>query len=149
ADKGIVVSPLIGKPVPPFDLASLTDPGRKVSSQQLRGRAYLLNVWGSWCVTCREEHQMLLAIRKSNRVPLIGLNWQDQDASALEWLAKLGNPYETVLVDANGHTAIDLGVTGAPETFLVDASGIVIYKRVGAITPEIWRQDILPKLPAR
>lgn len=149
ADKGTIVSPLIGRPAPAFELASLTDPERKMSSRELKGRAYLLNVWGSWCIACREEHEMLLTIQKSKRVSLIGLNWQDQDSAALEWLEKLGNPYETVLVDRDGRTAIDLGVYGAPETFLVDPSGIVIYKHVGPITEQVWRRDILPRLPQR
>jgi cytochrome c biogenesis protein CcmG/thiol:disulfide interchange protein DsbE len=147
ADKGTIASPLIGKPAPAFELASLTEPQRRMSSQELKGRAYLLNVWGSWCIACREEHEMLLSIRKSGRVPLIGLNWQDQDSAALEWLEKLGNPYEIVLVDRDGRTAIDLGVYGAPESFLVDPSGIVIYKHVGPITEQVWRSDILPRLP--
>lgn len=147
--KGTIASPLIGRPAPAFELTSLTDPSRGHRSQELKGRAYLLNVWGSWCVACREEHEMLLDIQRSKRVPIIGLNWQDEDSAALGWLAKLGNPYELVLVDRNGRTAIDWGVYGAPETFLVDASGIVIYKHVGPITPQVWRRDFLPRLPAR
>jgi len=147
--KGTIASPLIGRPAPAFELASLTDPSRTHRSQELKGKAYLLNVWGSWCVACREEHEMLLDIQRSKRVPIIGLNWQDEDAAALGWLAKLGNPYELVLVDRNGRTAIDWGVYGAPETFLVDASGIVIYKHVGPITSRVWRRDFLPRLPAR
>jgi cytochrome c biogenesis protein CcmG/thiol:disulfide interchange protein DsbE len=148
-DKGTIASPLIGKPAPAFELASLTEPDRKMRSEELKGRPYLLNVWGSWCVACRDEHEMLLTIQKSKRVPIIGLNWQDQDQKALQWLENLGNPYEVVLVDRNGRTAIDFGVYGAPETFLIDASGVIVYKHVGAITPEVWRQEILPKLPAR
>lgn len=148
-DKGAIASPLIGKPAPAFELASLTDPSRIVRLQDFKGRAFLLNVWGSWCIACRDEHEMLLSIQRLKRVPIIGLNWQDQDPAALEWLAKLGNPYEVVLVDRHGRTAIDYGVYGAPETFLVDASGIVIYKHVGPITMDVWRRDILPRLPAR
>jgi cytochrome c biogenesis protein CcmG/thiol:disulfide interchange protein DsbE len=148
-DKGTIASPLIGKSAPAFTLPILANPKRRVSSQELKGKAYLFNVWGSWCVACREEHEMLLSIQQSKRVPIIGLNWQDQTPAALKWLEHLGNPYEMVLVDHNSRTAIDFGVYGAPETFLIDASGVVIYKRVGPITSEIWRQDILPRLPSK
>lgn len=92
---------------------------------------------------------MLLEIKRAGLVPLIGLNWKDDDDAALEWLARLGNPYEMVLVDQVGRTAIDWGVYGAPETFLVNPAGIVIYKFVGPLTPEIWRKDIVPRLPGR
>ena len=148
-DKGTIASPLIGKPAPAFELASRADPSRIGRLQDCNGRAFLLNVWGSWCIACRDEHEMLLSIQRLERVPIIGLNWQDQDPAALECLAKLGNTYEVVLVDRHGRTAIDYGVYGAPETFLVDASGIVIYKHVGPITMDVWRRDILPRLPAR
>src|SRR5207245_9002499 len=99
---------------------SLTDGDRTVSATSLRGRWYLLNVWGSWCGTCREEHSMLLEVRQSGLVPLIGLDWKDDDAQALSWLQQLGNPYEVVAVDREGRTAIDWGVYAAPESFLVN-----------------------------
>ncbi len=147
--KGTIASPLIGRPAPPFALPSLTDPGRTIRSEDLRGQAYLLNVWGTWCVACRQEHEMLLEIKRAGLVPLIGLNWKDDDEAALEWLAKLGNPYAMILVDRVGRTAIDWGVYGAPETFLVNAAGIVIYKFVGPLTPDVWRKEIVPRLPGR
>lgn len=148
-EKEIIQSPLIGKPAPTFALPSLTDGNRIIRSQDLRGRAYLLNVWGTWCVSCREEHAMLLEVSRSKLVPLIGFDWKDEDALALEWLAKLGNPYEMVLVDREGRTAIDWGVYGAPETFLVNAAGIVSYKHVGPLTEEVWTREFVPRLRGR
>jgi cytochrome c biogenesis protein CcmG/thiol:disulfide interchange protein DsbE len=147
--KGTIESPLIGKPAPPFELPSLTDPARRVSSAELKGRAYLLNVWGTWCAACREEHAMLLDVQRSGLVPLIGLDWKDEDAAALEWLARLGNPYEMVLADRDGRTAIDWGVYGAPETFLVDSAGVVVYKHVGPLTPLVWQREFIPRLRKR
>jgi cytochrome c biogenesis protein CcmG/thiol:disulfide interchange protein DsbE len=148
-EKGTIQSPLIGRPAPAFALTSLTDPSHVVRSQGLLGRPYLFNVWGTWCVACRAEHEMLLEIKKAGLAPLIGLDWQDEDSRALDWLAKLGNPYELVLVDRDGRTAIDWGVYGAPETFLVDAAGIVTYKHVGALTREVWAREFIPRLQGR
>lgn len=145
-EKSAIQSPLIGKPAPVFALPNLADEQRIVRSQDLKGRPYLLNVWGTWCYACRAEHAMLLEIRRQRVVPLIGLNWKDESPAAREWLAKLGDPYEVVLVDREGRTAIDWGVYGAPETFLVDAAGIVTYKHVGPITQEVWTRQFLPHL---
>jgi cytochrome c biogenesis protein CcmG/thiol:disulfide interchange protein DsbE len=148
-DKGIIASPLLGKPAPEFSLPSLADGKRIVSPQSLRGRWYLLNVWGSWCGTCREEHRMLLQVRQSGVVPLIGLDWKDDDSQALSWLAQLGDPYEVVAVDHEGRAAIDWGVYAAPESFLVNPEGIVVYKCMGELTPEIWQKEILPRVQKR
>jgi cytochrome c biogenesis protein CcmG/thiol:disulfide interchange protein DsbE len=145
-DKGIIPSPLIGKPAPPFSLPSLTDATRTVSSGALRGRWYLLNVWGSWCGTCREEHGMLLQVRQSGLVPLIGLDWKDDDAQALGYLQQGGNPYQEIAADRTGRVAIDWGVYAAPESFLVNPAGIVVYKCMGELTPEIWQKEIVPRL---
>jgi cytochrome c biogenesis protein CcmG/thiol:disulfide interchange protein DsbE len=145
-DKGSIPSPLLGKSAPQFSLPNLTDPARLVSSNELRGRWYLFNVWGTWCGECRAEHDMLLEVRRAAVVPLIGLDWKDDDAQARTWLMQLGNPYQAVAVDRSGRTAIDWGVYGAPETFLVNAQGIVVYKRVGALTREVWTREILPRL---
>ena len=146
-EKGIIKSPLLGKPAPQFSLPNLTDPTRVVSSAGLKGRWYLLNVWGTWCPECRAEHEMLLQVHRAAVVPLIGIDWKDDDAQARSWLTQLGNPYEAVAVDASGRTAIDWGVYAAPETFLVNPQGIVVFKQVGALTPEVWTRDILPRLP--
>lgn len=147
-EKGIIPSPLIGKPAPQFSLPNLEDPTHTVSSAALRGRWYLLNVWGSWCGTCREEHPMLLEVRRSGRVRLIGLDWKDDDSQARGYLQQLGDPYEFVAADRDGRTAIDWGVYAAPESFLVNPAGIVVYKCMGELTPEIWEKEILPRLAA-
>ena len=146
-DKGVVASPLLGKPAPQFSLPDLTDPARAVSSVDLKGHWYLFNVWGTWCVECRAEHDTLLQVRRAGVVPLIGLDWKDDDAQARAWLTQLGNPYQSVAVDRSGRTAIDWGVYGAPETFLVNPQGIVVYKHIGALTPDTWAREILPRLP--
>ena len=147
-DKGIIVSPLLNKPAPQFVLPDLADPAHTVDSGALKGRWYLLNVWGTWCVECRAEHAMLLKVHATGRVPLIGLDWNDEDARAQAWLAQLGNPYDAVAVDRGGRAAIDWGVYGAPETFLVNPQGIVVYKHVGALDEATWTREILPRLPA-
>jgi cytochrome c biogenesis protein CcmG/thiol:disulfide interchange protein DsbE len=146
-DKGTIMSPLLGKPAPQFSLPNLTDPARVVSSADLKGRWYLFNVWGTWCGECRAEHEMLLQVQRAAVVPLVGLDWKDDDTQARSWLTQLGNPYEAVAVDRSGRTAIDWGVYGAPETFLVNPQGVVVFKHVGALTPEVWMRDILPRLP--
>jgi len=146
-EKGVILSPLLGKPAPQFSLPNLTDPAHPVRSADFRGRWYLFNVWGTWCVECRAEHAMLLNVQRSGRVALIGLNWRDEDAQALAWLQQLGNPYQTVAVDRSGREAINWGVYAAPETFLVNPQGIVVYKHIGALTEEAWTREILPRLP--
>lgn len=145
-DKGTIVSPLVGRAAPGFALPSLTDAQHLVSSQDLKGRWYLLNVWGTWCERCREEHAMLVEVGRTGGIALIGLDWKDEDDHALEWLAQLGNPYQAIGVDHSGRTAIDWGVYGAPETFLVNAQGVVVYKLVGPLTREAWAQQFLPRL---
>jgi cytochrome c biogenesis protein CcmG/thiol:disulfide interchange protein DsbE len=147
-DPGQIPSPLIGKPAPAFTLPSLGDPAWQVGSADFAGRPWLLNVWATWCVGCRQEHDALLEIARENRVPMVGLNWNDERTLALGWLAQLGNPYVAVAYDPEGRTAIDWGVYGAPETFLIDGSGRVIKKHVGPISMEIWRSTFVPLLPA-
>jgi cytochrome c biogenesis protein CcmG/thiol:disulfide interchange protein DsbE len=139
-----IPSPLIGKPLPAFTLATVADPARKLSRDDLRGRVYLLNVWASWCVACREEHPVLLAMAREKRVPLIGLNYKDQRGDALALLQAKGNPYDVSVVDADGRVGIDWGVYGVPETFVVDKQGVIRYKQIGPITPEAWEQTLLP-----
>lgn len=143
---GQIPSPLIGKPAPGFLLESLGDPAWKLGPEDFEGRVWVLNVWATWCVGCRQEHEALLAIARDNRVPIMGLNWRDDRALALRWLAELGNPYVSVAFDPEGRTAIDWGVYGAPETFLVGADGVVLKKHIGPITTEIWQQTFLPLL---
>jgi len=145
-DRDILPSALIGKPAPAFELPVLHDPTIKVSSNQLRGAPYVLNVWGSWCAACREEHPILTRFAETKRVRVIGYNWKDEPADALRWLEQLGNPFVLVLSDIEGRTAIDWGVTAAPETFLVDASGVVRWKYSGALTQRVIDTILLPEL---
>ena len=147
-DPTLVASPLIGKPAPEFSLPSLQDAAYPISTKDLAGRPWVLNVWGTWCPECRAEHDMLMQAAAEQRLPLVGLNWKDDNAAALAWLAQLGNPYAAVAVDQEGRTAIDFGVYGAPETFLIDAQGVVVHRHVGALTREVWERDFLARLPA-
>jgi len=144
----IIVSPLLGKSAPEFTLPKLIDVGQQYSDQSLRGGWHLVNVWGTWCVECRAEHATLLQIKGEGRVPIVGIDWKDDDASAVAWLAQLGNPYQTVAADRDGRVAIDWGVYGAPESFLVNPQGIVVEKQTGAMTMEDWRSKFLPHLGA-
>lgn len=145
-NRAALPSPLIGKPAPAFSLPVLHEPGRLVSSDELRGAPYLLNVWGSWCPACRDEHPVLTRFAETKRLRVIGYNWKDEHADALRWLERFGNPYWLVLVDHDGQAAIDWGIYGAPETFLVDAGGIVRWKYVGPLTDDVIRDELLPKL---
>jgi cytochrome c biogenesis protein CcmG, thiol:disulfide interchange protein DsbE len=141
-------SPLIGKPAPLFSLGDVLDPAHIVSNGALKGQVYVLNVWGTWCVACREEHEALLAISRERVVPIIGLDYMDEREKAQQWLTQLGNPYQAVAFDTDGRTAIDWGVYGAPETFLVDGQGRVVYKFISPMTPEIWEHEFLPRIQA-
>ena len=148
AGREALPSPLIDKPAPEFSLPVLHEPGRLVSSQDLRGQPYLLNVWGSWCPACRVEHPVLTRFAETKRLRVIGYNWKDEHADALRWLEQFGNPYWLVLVDYDGRKAIDWGIYGAPETFLVDAEGVVRWKHVGPVDDAIIAGELLPALDA-
>jgi cytochrome c biogenesis protein CcmG/thiol:disulfide interchange protein DsbE len=139
-----IPSPLIGKSLPAFSLTTVADPARKVGRDDLLGRAYLLNVWASWCVACRQEHPFLNELARNKTVPIIGLNYKDKREDALGWLGSLGNPYELSLADNDGRLGIDLGVYGVPETFVIDKQGVIRYKQIGPITPEVWEQKLAP-----
>ena len=146
ADREALPSPLIGKPAPEFELPVLHEAGRLVSSQELRGEPYLLNVWGSWCPECRTEHPVLTRFAETKRIRVIGYNLTDEHADALRWLEQFGNPYWLVLTDYTGQTAIDWGIYGAPETFLVDAAGIVRWKHVGPMDEATIEQELMPRV---
>ena len=148
-EKAVLSSVLIGKPAPEFDLPNLTDPGKRVSTKTFIGKPWVLNVWATWCFECRVENPTLLKIAQQGQVHVVGLNWKDDDAAAIGWLSENGNPFNTIAVDKRGHTAIDWGVYGAPETFLVDSKGIVIYKHVGALSLEEWQKKFLPLIDGR
>ena len=147
-DPSEVPSPLIGKPAPEFSLPSLQDPAYAGGSKEMLGKTWVLNVWGTWCVGCREEHETLVAISRQKVVPIIGLNWKDEDAAAREWLRQLGNPYAAVATDQVGRTAIDWGVYGAPETFLIGPDGKVLYKHIAPMTFDVWNKEFLPRIQA-
>jgi cytochrome c biogenesis protein CcmG/thiol:disulfide interchange protein DsbE len=147
-DPSLIESPLIGKPAPEFSLPSLQDPNFQVASKDMAGKTWLLNVWGTWCGGCRQEHQTLVAISRQNVVPIIGLNWKDDDGAAQDWLRQLGNPYAAVAADHAGRTAIDWGVYGAPETFLIGPDGKVIFKHIAPMTLEVWAKEFLPRIQA-
>ena len=144
---GVLQSPLVGHQIPDWQLPTLTDPGKSLGSRQLKGQWYVLNFWGTWCYACRAEHSTLLQAQRDARVQIIGVDWKDESADALDWLSKLGNPYATVLTDHEGNTAIDLGVAQAPESFLVNPQGIIVYKEPGVITAESWKSQFLSRLP--
>lgn len=140
-----VPSPLVGKPVPAFELPRLQS-AESLASSQLLGTVTLLNVWATWCVACRQEHDALLAIAEDPGINLIGLNWKDDPSKARRWLQDLGDPYDAVAVDVDGRVGIDFGVYGAPETFVIDKAGVIRYKHIGPIDGGIWRDKILPVL---
>ena len=145
-EKGVIVSPLLGKSAPQFTLPDLLDEQNQLRTDALRGHWSLVNVWGTWCEECRVEHATLLQIKEQGRVPIIGIDWKDDDAQARSWLTEMGNPYDHVGADREGRVAIDWGVYGAPESFLVNPAGTVVYKHVGALSPQIWAQEFLPHL---
>lgn len=147
-DRDALPSPLIGRPAPDFALPVLQDPSQVVTLDALRGEPFVLNVWGSWCPECRTEHAVLTRFAATGRVRVIGYNWNDEPADALRWLAQFGNPYSLVIADRDGGTAIDWGIYGAPETFLVDAGGIVRWKHVGALDDAVVRDGLLPAIDA-
>ncbi|MBC8029558.1 MAG: DsbE family thiol:disulfide interchange protein [Pyrinomonadaceae bacterium] len=143
-DPRILPSVLIGKPAPDFQLPELRDPTKKFSPKDLRGKVWLLNVWGAWCFGCRQEHPFLMELSKDGTLPIYGLDWNDKREAALSMLAELGDPYVLSGFDPDGRVAVDYGVTGAPETYLIDKQGVIRYKEVGQLTPEIMQNKILP-----
>jgi len=144
----IVPSPLIGKPAPTFALPSLGDEKQTLTQAAFQGKVYLLNVWGSWCVACREEHPVLMQFAAEHVIPIYGLDYKDDRQAALDVLAKQGNPYAAVAYDATGDATIDWGVYGAPESFLLDKHGVIRHKYIGPLTPELIRDDLLPRIQA-
>jgi cytochrome c biogenesis protein CcmG/thiol:disulfide interchange protein DsbE len=146
AGRDALPSPLIGKPAPTFDLPLLHQPGKRLTLADLRGEPFVMNVWGSWCPECRVEHPVIARFALTKRVRFIGYNLKDPREDALRWLEQFGNPYMMVVADESGRGAIDWGIYGAPETFLVDGEGIVRWKHVGAVTDEIIAGELIPAL---
>lgn len=139
-----VPSPLINKAAPTFRLPQLHAPDKTFSAEDMRGKVWVLNVWASWCVSCRVEHPHLLKYAKSGAVPIYGLNLKDRPEDAIGWLRELGDPYVLSAADIEGRVAIDYGVYGAPETYLIDQGGLIRYKHVGPVTPDVWNGTFLP-----
>lgn len=163
-----VPSPLIDKPAPDFSLARLDNPEQTLGLADMKGQVWLLNVWASWCVACRQEHPVLVALSKRKEVPIVGLNYKEVRGDgtidmrkvpeqnelpmaierARDWLQNHGDPYDVSILDINGRVGIDFGVYGVPETFLIDKKGVIRYKQIGPITPDALRDTILPKVAA-
>jgi len=141
-------SPLIDLPAPAFNLPVLGEPDRVLSKESFLGRPYLVNFWASWCVTCRVEHPVITELAKMGILSVVGFNFRDESADAQAWLARFGNPYEVNLVDLDGRISIDFGVYAAPESFLVDPTGKIVFKQLGAMTHDIIETEILPRIAA-
>lgn len=137
-------SALLNKPAPLFSLPDLKNPQLRFNNQDLLGHVSLINVWASWCLTCREEHAVLMNIAKSHRVIIYGINYKDQHDAATSWLNQLGNPYQSIGFDISGRAGMDWGVYGTPETYIIDTHGIIRYKQIGPITEQIWQVRLLP-----
>ena len=137
-------SALVGKQVPAFSLKDLNAPEKALDESLFQGEITLLNVWGTWCPACRDEHEDLMWLAREKNVTIIGLNYKDNRDDALVWLDRLGDPYRTVIYDPRGTLGFDLGVYGAPETFVIDAAGVVRYRHVGVVNAQVWEQVLLP-----
>ncbi len=148
ADRESLPSPLIGRPAPEFSLPVLHDADYRIGSADLAGEPYLLNIWGSWCPACQVEHPVLARYAETKRIRVVGYNLKDEPADALRWLEQFGNPYWVVITDYEGREAIQWGIYGAPETFLVDAKGIVRWKHVGPLTDGIIDEVLAPMVDA-
>jgi cytochrome c biogenesis protein CcmG/thiol:disulfide interchange protein DsbE len=143
-DPKLVPSPLVGKPMPAFTLTRLQDPNATISDTDIKGKVALLNIWATWCVSCRAEHEVLLELARTGKVDIYGLNYKDERPAAQQWLRQLGDPYVANAFDDTGRVGINWGVYGAPETFVIDSQGIIRHKHVGPLTTEVINEEILP-----
>ena len=139
-----VPSPLIDKPAPAFTLPQLHDPSKQFSAAEMKGQVWLLNVWASWCVSCRQEHPVLMDLSRKNIVPIYGLDYKDKRPEGLAWLQNGGDPYVLSAMDVDGRIGIDYGVYGVPETYVIDKQGIIRYKQIGPVTVQSLQEKILP-----
>jgi len=139
-----IPSPFIGKPAPAFQLSQLNDADKTIAPADMLGQVWLLNVWASWCVSCRQEHPVLMDLARSNLVPIVGLNYKDGRNDGVNTLLQFGNPYRVSAFDANGRVGIDYGVYGVPETFVIDKRGVIRMKYIGPLTAEIITEKLLP-----
>jgi cytochrome c biogenesis protein CcmG/thiol:disulfide interchange protein DsbE len=143
-----VPSPPAGRPAPAFELPTLAAPDKRVTGGDFAGQVWILNVWASWCVSCREEHSALTALARSGAAPVIGLNFKDEREHGLAWLGRYGDPYALSLQDRDGRLGTDYGIHGVPETFVIDKKGVIRYQRIGLLTPEVVEGKILPLVKA-
>ena len=143
-DVSLVPTVLLDTPVPMINLPPLPGRGEGLTTTDLKGEVSLVNIWGSWCIACLSEHPLLLSIKEEDYVPVHGIAWRDDPEQSLKWLARHGDPYSKIGQDSQSEAAIAFGVTAAPETFVIDANGIIRYKKTGPITPEDWRYIIKP-----
>ncbi len=139
-----VPSPLIGKPAPAFALAQLHEPSRTIGPADMAGKVWLLNVWASWCVACRQEHPVLRDLAAMKVLPMVGLNYKDVRSDGIAWLERFGDPYAVSAFDGDGRVGIDFGVYGVPETFVIDKRGTIRFKHIGPVTPEVVQTKLLP-----
>lgn len=139
-----VPSPLVGKPAPAFEVPQLAAPEKTFSPKEMLGKVWLLNVWASWCVSCRQEHPVLVEYAKSSGLPIVGLDYKDQRSDGMRWLMQFGDPYLLSAFDADGRVGIDYGVYGVPESYLIDRTGVIRFKQIGPITREVMEKKILP-----
>jgi cytochrome c biogenesis protein CcmG/thiol:disulfide interchange protein DsbE len=145
-----VPSPLVNKPAPNFQLPRLKEPTKSFSAAEMKGKVWLVNFWGTWCIACREEHPLLLEYAKQNAIPIVGVDYKyendssDERSAANQFLAEVGDPYTLTVYDVDGRTSIDYGVYGAPETFLIDKNGVIRFKQIGPLTPDVWEKKIMP-----
>lgn len=144
-EKKELPSVLIDKQFPPFELETVAG-GEFITQEQLPDEMFILNVWASWCLPCLVEHPTLMRLAENNEIPIVGINYRDEQIAAQNWLADNGNPFTTSIMDPTGRFGIDLGVYGAPETYLVDAQGIIRYRHVSVLNEEVWRNDFLPAI---
>lgn len=144
-DPSEMPSALVDRPLPEFELPRLADSQQTITKQEVIGKPVLLNVWGTWCVACRVEHPFLVQLAEQG-VPIYGINYKDDSEAARQWLVDLGDPYVANIVDADGRFGIDLGVFGAPETYVVDAQGVIRYKHVGVVDEKVWVEHLAPIL---
>lgn len=147
-DPSVIPTEMTNRDMPSFELTELYDEGKKVTDTDLLGQVALVNVFGSWCVACLQEHPTLMQLKLDETVRIVGINWRDTRADAINWLQRHGDPYDMIVFDGASDLAIEIGVTGAPETFIIDRSGRIRFKQVGPITPDVWRNTIRPVLDA-
>ncbi len=139
-----IPSPFIGKSAPAFKLTQLHEPNQTIAPQDMAGKVWLLNVWASWCVSCRQEHPVLMDLARAGVVPILGLNYKDKREDGAGWLRQFGNPYQLSAFDSDGRVGIDYGVYGVPETFVIDKRGVIRMKHVGPVTPQVITEKLLP-----